>query len=731
MPKMNLRHNFPLFLALLVVTVSIPLTVFVALNQIRLKSKASAVPSYPLTEFGTVISLLGPVGGGGASPSASITSPIIPSQCPLTDDGQVVCPILPPPDPDFCRSGTVVNQPNDHCGCEQPPVCQPPQPVTEYYLLTRGGRYYKLLQPYYAPCESLVCPKMPYQFIDFSQYLNRLVFLEGITSTVISWPYPNTAEVYVNSVKDAVLVNQNVSYNEVLDNATGNYVNENIYQLPFFSPPIYVRSSVVDLSPFVNRQVALNGDLYTVGLGDSTDTFLNVFTAVSDQHPVSWNTDYASFTANDFYIETNGQKFYGVPDQNTTMSIHSDPGSSTYTTLETIWQENGTEMRVFMYFNYTPNQFWKLYELRTYNGKTPGNWLYYEPVDQNGNLFQHSLGMAYINNAAPIILKSTNGAGILYMNNVAIQAFLNQSPPTPILSPTPTPTPIPNLCQYGIDWLVFGSPCPGTNDTYNMAAVACTDTTTTTYGLNECKPRSYILSEAIKFCINSPRCGLPPSPTPTPTPTPPSPSVAPVPQTDLYFLNANMELNTNSGFETKILASTYSNKVAAFEIHLSYNSSALQIDSLTLDPSSGISSILGQPTIDNINGKAAIVFGTPAGSQGFAGQGLPILIINGKTKSVSGQYQIILDPETKASQNGVNILRSTYPLNINIVQTYRGDIDKDGDVDIYDFGLLVQNFGRTRSQGFIPANIDPDIVKNDVVDIFDYSILVQDFGKGM
>jgi hypothetical protein len=54
-----------------------------------------------------------------------------------------------------------------------------------------------------------------------------------------------------------------------------------------------------------------------------------------------------------------------------------------------------------------------------------------------------------------------------------------------------------------------------------------------------------------------------------------------------------------------------------------------------------------------------------------------------------------------------------------------GDLDGDGDVNIDDYNLLVANFGKTGTPGWIPA----DINKNGRVDIFDYNILVENFGK--
>lgn len=49
----------------------------------------------------------------------------------------------------------------------------------------------------------------------------------------------------------------------------------------------------------------------------------------------------------------------------------------------------------------------------------------------------------------------------------------------------------------------------------------------------------------------------------------------------------------------------------------------------------------------------------------------------------------------------------------------------DGKVNIYDYNLLVTDFGKTGANGFSPADIDV----NGKVDIFDYNILVGNFGK--
>jgi len=52
-----------------------------------------------------------------------------------------------------------------------------------------------------------------------------------------------------------------------------------------------------------------------------------------------------------------------------------------------------------------------------------------------------------------------------------------------------------------------------------------------------------------------------------------------------------------------------------------------------------------------------------------------------------------------------------------------GDLDKDGDVDIFDYNLIIQHFGNTSC-----GNV-ADIDGNCKVDIFDYNILIENFGK--
>lgn len=140
---------------------------------------------------------------------------------------------------------------------------------------------------------------------------------------------------------------------------------------------------------------------------------------------ISWSTPYAWLQADGFYILVNGQKFLG----NQNVKVNSDPvdPSKPYaTTLEATWNENGVEMRLNLYFAYTPGNFWQLTEIRTYNGKNPGDWIYYYPQDKNGQPIQHEPNQTYINNTGPFEFLSTvdsKDSGVIYLENFSIKAF--------------------------------------------------------------------------------------------------------------------------------------------------------------------------------------------------------------------------------------------------------------------------------------------------------------------
>lgn len=137
---------------------------------------------------------------------------------------------------------------------------------------------------------------------------------------------------------------------------------------------------------------------------------------------VNWETAYASFLATDFSIMVDGQTFKGSP----VINIHSDPGSSTYTTLEATWHENNVEMRMFLYFN-ADSQDWWLEEARIYNGQANGDWIY---LIDNAQIYKTPIGQKYRQNTPGGWLLAHNGSADLatgvHFNSLELQGFVNR-----------------------------------------------------------------------------------------------------------------------------------------------------------------------------------------------------------------------------------------------------------------------------------------------------------------
>jgi len=77
----------------------------------------------------------------------------------------------------------------------------------------------------------------------------------------------------------------------------------------------------------------------------------------------------------------------------------------------------------------------------------------------------------------------------------------------------------------------------------------------------------------------------------------------------------------------------------------------------------------------------------------------------------------------RAGTGSHQVCNLTFSASTTPLPTLPGDLDKDGDVDIFDYNLLVGNFGATNCGNV--ADIDGDCD----VDIFDYNTLVSNFGK--
>ena len=101
---------------------------------------------------------------------------------------------------------------------------------------------------------------------------------------------------------------------------------------------------------------------------------------------ISLGTPQVRLDAGSIRVDVNGRTFQPIGDD---VEVHSDPGTAAYTTLELTWFEDGVEMRINLYFAADATHWW-ITEMRTYDGRTPGEW-----ITQEGVGYRTPRGQAY------------------------------------------------------------------------------------------------------------------------------------------------------------------------------------------------------------------------------------------------------------------------------------------------------------------------------------------------
>ena len=105
---------------------------------------------------------------------------------------------------------------------------------------------------------------------------------------------------------------------------------------------------------------------------------------VASTRAIDWDSGLVHLTADGLHVVTAGRTF--TAEGITPTEIHSDPGGSTYRTLEIVWPEAGVEMRMNIYFAADDTHWWAT-EIRTYDGQPRGDWLIW-----HGHFFETPLG---------------------------------------------------------------------------------------------------------------------------------------------------------------------------------------------------------------------------------------------------------------------------------------------------------------------------------------------------
>jgi hypothetical protein len=149
-----------------------------------------------------------------------------------------------------------------------------------------------------------------------------------------------------------------------------------------------------------------------VSCSDDDDTTAPIVPAAN---PVSWVTSRVRLDADHFFTVADGDTFW-AKDQN--IDIGSDYGDSTYCSLEIEWEENGVDMRLYMYFHADSISWWSD-EIRTYDGQTNPDWLEY-----TGTFFETPLGQTFTGDFARECDTGGPYTGRLHFDGLSLRPFM-------------------------------------------------------------------------------------------------------------------------------------------------------------------------------------------------------------------------------------------------------------------------------------------------------------------
>lgn len=259
-------------------------------------------------------------------------------------------------------------------------------------------------------------------------------------------------------------------------------------------------------------------------------------------------------------------------------------------------------------------------------------------------------------------------------------------PPPPSRTYTPTPTPVGSCVPYPVCVPSPASPCP----------------------VIDLLPGQY-------FCP-------PPSPTPTFTPTP-------IPNTPYLEIDPQLGTGANvpAGSEATmpILLTTGTYSVTAVKVVAQLSGNAYFAGAGTGTPL--FPEVLVQPAISP-NLATFTVGSGPSGGQSGSRLQVGQLAIRVPPDARDGDIiTVLITPESQVSAVGYpgNVLRSGGSVRLTVVSrpSVRGDADGNGKVDIFDYNIVVSEFGKTG------PGLRGDVNRDGKVDIFDYNLVISNFGR--
>lgn len=197
----------------------------------------------------------------------------------------------------------------------------------------------------------------------------------------------------------------------------------------------------------------------------------------------------------------------------------------------------------------------------------------------------------------------------------------------------------------------------------------------------------------------------------------------------LHFDLASKTVEINQAFSVDAMVDPGTNQATDVELYITFDPAKLRLDDVTVF-TSAFPVILQSAVINNISGTASIILGVPRTD--------PLVpVVSDSIMATLEFYSLAVvqnssvaystDSMVAALGETTSVVASREPILVTITNTagFQADFDSDGDVDIFDYNILIGHFGTTGDCGN-QADTDADCD----VDIFDYSVLMGEFGSG-
>lgn len=183
--------------------------------------------------------------------------------------------------------------------------------------------------------------------------------------------------------------------------------------------------------------VAVGNPAPTVGFTLNETLLFNPTNQCIVLNSINWTTNLASLTADNFYLEIDGQKYFANT-TNTKVSTTSVLRDNQYITLESSWKENNVDLKFLTYFQlYQGN--WKNFRMSVYNGKKnewfgSGSGIHNKVTAECSGKVTDCGGKIGVPLSMPVVSMGVNqkGTAIVHFENLRLVAF---NPPASLLTP--------------------------------------------------------------------------------------------------------------------------------------------------------------------------------------------------------------------------------------------------------------------------------------------------------